>query len=148
MPISPVCIDASVVVALVTAELLSHKAIELWQELVEREYRPVAPFLLRYEVASALFRKVVRGMMNVEDARQALQEAVTLDIHYLDPPSLFIHAFDLAGRLRQPAAYDAHYLALAEYLDSPFWTADKHLYHAVHADFPRVRWLGDYRPGP
>jgi predicted nucleic acid-binding protein len=144
---SPVCIDANLVIALVTARPLSHKAIDLWQDLVQRDHQPVAPFLLRYEVASALFRKAVRGMMDPEDAQQALQEAMALDIRYLDPPGLSLRAFDLAIRLRQPAAYDAHYLALAEHLDCPFWTADERLYNAVHADFPRVRWLGGYQPG-
>jgi len=56
-----------------------------------------------------------------------------------------MRAFELAARFRRPAAYDAHYLALADYLECPLWTADQRLYNAVRADFPRIRWLGDYR---
>ena len=37
MPKSPVCVDASVVVALVTAERFSRVALGLWQEWVSYE---------------------------------------------------------------------------------------------------------------
>ena len=58
MPKSPVCVDASVVVALVTAERFSRVALTLWQEWITQSLQPTAPLLLRYEVASALYRKV------------------------------------------------------------------------------------------
>jgi predicted nucleic acid-binding protein len=143
---SPICIDANVVVALVTAERFSRTAFALWQELTKRDWQALAPALLRYEVTSALHRKVLRGTMDLEDARQALREALALDIHYLDPPDLSLRAFELAASFRRPAAYDAHYLALANHLNCAFWTADEHLYNVIHADFPHVRWLGGYRP--
>ena len=145
MPRSPVCIDANIIVALVTVERFSRAALALWQELVEQAWQPTAPLLIRYEVASALHRKVARGIMDPDDARQALQQVLALNIHYLDPPDLPLQAFELAARFQRPAAYDAHYLALADYLECPFWTADERLYSAVRADFPRIRWLGDYR---
>ena len=148
MPRSQVCVDANVVVALVTAERFSHAALALWQELTKRDWQPVAPLLLRYEVTSTLHRKIVRGVMASEDARRALREALALDIHYLDPPDLSLRAFELAARSERPAAYDAHYLALADHLNCPFWTADERLYNTVHADFPHIRWLGDYRSEP
>jgi len=145
MPKSQVCVDANIVVALVTAERFSRAAFALWQELTRKDLQPVAPLLLRYEVTSTLHRKIVRGAMSSEDVGQALREALALDIHYLDPPGLSEQAFELAARFQRPAAYDAHYLALADHLDCPFWTADERLYNAVHADFPHIRWLGGYR---
>lgn len=36
-------------------------------------------------------------------------------------------ALDLAERLSLSATYDAHYLALAEWLGAEFWTADQRL---------------------
>ncbi|MFQ6100918.1 MAG: type II toxin-antitoxin system VapC family toxin [Anaerolineae bacterium] len=146
MPRSPVCVDANVVVALVTAERFSHAALALWQELTHRDLQPVAPLLLRYEVTSTLRRKIVRGAMSSEDAGQALREALALDIHYLDPPGLSEQAFELAARFQRPAAYDAHYLALAHHLNCSFWTADERLYNSIRADCPRIRWLGAHRP--
>ena len=146
MPRSQVCVDANVVVALVTAERFSRMALALWQELTRIDSQPVAPSLLRYEVASALYRKVVRGAMDSEDGFQALREVLALDIRYLDPSDLSLRAFELAARFRRPAAYDAHYLALADHLDCPFWTADERLFNTVHADLPHIHWLGDYQP--
>ena len=75
-----------------------------------------------------------------------MREALALDIHYLDPPGLSLRAFEMAACFKQPAAYDAHYLALADHLSCPFWTADERLYNGVQADFPHARWLGDPRP--
>jgi len=46
---------------------------------------------------------------------------------------------ELAERLSLPAAYDAHYLALAAQLRGEFWTADAKLARAVRAELPWVR---------
>lgn len=145
MPRSPVCVDASLVVALVTPEVQSEKAIGLWGEWMRSGVKIIAPPLLRCEVASALWRKVVRSVMELEDARLCLQEALSLDIEFLDPPELPLRAFQLAARFRRPAAYNAHYLALAELMKAEFWTADERLCNAVRKEFPHIRWLGDYK---
>jgi len=140
---SVVCVDASVVVALVTPESRSERALTLWTAWMSRETQVVAPGLLRYELASALRRKAVRGLMEEADARRALEAALSLDISFLDPPELPRRAFDLASRLRLPAAYDACYLALTEMVGGEFWTADERLYNAVRGAFPAIRWLGE-----
>lgn len=145
MPRSPVCVDASIVVALVTPEVQSERALALWVEWMRGNVDVVAPTLLRYEVTSALRRKVVRGMMSLQDARRSLEEALSLSIELRDPPDLSLRAFDLAARFDHPAAYDAHYLALAEMLEGEFWTADERLHNAIQEDFPNIRWLGDYQ---
>jgi predicted nucleic acid-binding protein len=142
MPRPPVCVDASIVVALVTTEAQSEKALALWAEWIRGDVQVVAPALLRYEATSALRRKAVRGAMSLQDARRALEEALSLDIKLLDSPDLSLHAFDLAARFNRPAAYDAHYLALTEMMEGESWTADERLYNAVRDDFPRIHWLG------
>lgn len=53
---------------------------------------------------------------------------------------------DFASRFAQPAAYDAHYLALAEREGCEYWTADQRLWNTVKAALPWVRWLGNYTP--
>ena len=45
---------------------------------------------------------------------------------------------DFAERFSLPAAYDAHYLALAQYLSAEFWSADKKLIRAVQTTLPWV----------
>jgi predicted nucleic acid-binding protein len=145
MPNWPICVDASVVVALVAPESQSERALTLWTTWMSRETRVVAPGLLRYELASALWRKAVRGLMQMEDARRALEVALSLDITFLDPPELPLKAFDLASRLNRPTTYDMCYLALTEIVGGEFWTADERLYNAVREAFPAIRWLGAIR---
>jgi predicted nucleic acid-binding protein len=53
-------------------------------------------------------------------------------------------ALEWATRLQQRRAYDAFYLALAERLQTEFWTADKRLANAAQqlgANW--VRWIGE-----
>lgn len=145
MPNSPVCIDASIVVALVTPESQSEQALALWAVWMSRDVEVIAPHLLRYEVASALWRKAARGLIQIEDARQALSVALSLDITFLDPPELPLRAFDLADRLNRPTTYDMYYLALTEIVGGEFWTADERLFNAVRETFPAIRWLGETR---
>jgi predicted nucleic acid-binding protein len=44
----------------------------------------------------------------------------------------------MAERFSLPAAYDAHYLALAEWLGGQFWTADGRLARRIQASLPWV----------
>ena len=143
MPNLPVCVDASLVVALVTPESQSERALALWTAWMSRDAEVVAPHLLRYEVASALWCKVVRGLMQAKDARRALEVALSLDIAFLDPPELPLRAFDLASRLNRPSTYDTCYLALTDIVGGKFWTADERLYNAVRNAFPAIRWVGE-----
>ena len=49
---------------------------------------------------------------------------------------------ELAHRFGIPAAYDAHYLALAEVEKCELWTADERLWNAVRSEVDWVRWIG------
>ncbi len=147
MPSSPVCVDANIAVMIVAPETMRPLALALWQSWLSEQREIVAPRLFDYEITSALLRKYLRDILTLEEARSAVQTVLDMQVTLLDPPDLPEQAFDLAVRLRRPAAYDAHYLALAQQLQCPFWTADERLYNAVHAEFPLIRWLGNYRPG-
>jgi predicted nucleic acid-binding protein len=138
-----VCVDASVVVALVSPETLSDQAEKLWRSLTKQKAQALAPSLLIYEVTSALRRKAARSLISAKDAQEALIKALSLDILFVDSPKLAIAAFKLASRFNRLAAYDMFYLALAEKV-SEFWTADQHLYNAcVQQGWSTVRWLGN-----
>lgn len=43
-----------------------------------------------------------------------------------------------------PSIYDSLYVALAELLDTPVWTADQRLQRTMGPDYPLIRWIGDY----
>ena len=139
---SMVCVDASLIVALLVPERFSVAALNLWSEWIQDDAEIVAPLLLRYEVTSAIYRKALRGQISKEDAREALQRFLEIDIVYSDPPSLPIRAFELAEQYDRPNTYDSLYLALTEHLESPFWTADERLYNTTHASFQHIHWVG------
>jgi predicted nucleic acid-binding protein len=145
---SPVCVDANLVVMIVAPEVQRPLALSLWRSWLEQDRETIAPHLLAYEVTSALWRKAARGLLNLEEAQRAVQAALGMGVTLLDPPGISERAFELAAHFRRPAAYDAHYLALAEHLNCSFWTADERLYNAIHAEFPHIRWLGNYQPEP
>lgn len=136
-----VCVDASVVVPLVTRRPEGSPFAEAWRRLHDRGQKPVAPALLLYEVANALHRYAAGGMLLAEEASNALEAVLGLDIELHGDAQLHRRALALAGELGLPAAYDAHYLALAESLGAEFWTADRRLCQAVAARLPWVRLL-------
>jgi len=140
------CVDACLALKLVLGEDDSPKAIALWKSWVDRNVTVAAPPLLAYEVTSVLRTKVHCGLLTPELGEEAFREIHAQGIHCLSPESLHIHAWELAKRLDRPAAYDAHYLALAEILGCEFWTADKHLFNAVQETLPWVRHLRESQP--
>ena len=77
--------------------------------------------------------------MGPSSVRLALQAALSLPLHLHQDAGLHRRALDLAERFDLPAAYDGHYLALAERLDAEFWTADRRLAQAVQEEMPWVR---------
>ncbi|MGA9351316.1 MAG: type II toxin-antitoxin system VapC family toxin [Anaerolineae bacterium] len=145
MPRSPVCVDANIVVKLVAPEPDRPLALALWGKWLNEDREIVAPYLFCFEITSAIWRKAKRGLMSVEEAKEAVRGALMLGVRLLHPSNISLKAFDLAARFDRPAAYDTHYLALAEMMEGEFWTADERLYNTVRDDFSRIHWLGDYQ---
>jgi predicted nucleic acid-binding protein len=98
--------------------------------------------LLFYEVTNALHRYHRHGWMKEGTVRSALEAALALPVELHGDASLHERALEMATELGLAAAYDAHYLALAERLRAEFWTADGKLVRAVGARFDWVRLLG------
>ncbi|HQI83431.1 MAG TPA: type II toxin-antitoxin system VapC family toxin [Anaerolineae bacterium] len=138
-----VCIDANLALKLVLAEEDSPRVLTLWRHWIESDTLIVAPPLLAYEVTSVLRGKVHRGALTAAAGDEAFTLIHAQGIEYLAPPALHSRAWELAKRFARPNAYDAHYLALAEMLACPFWTADERLYNAVKEHLSWVRWLGE-----
>jgi len=103
----------------------------LWEEWSAQECEVVAPALLWYEVTSVLRNRAHRGALEIDEAKEALDTLLGLPVAIVSPPDLHQTAWELATVLNQPAAYDAHYLAVAQSLGCPFWTADGRLYRVV-----------------
>jgi len=131
------CVDANLVIRLVVDP--SDRAIQqLWERWATERRQIAAPTLLYYEVANVLYRYQALGLMRASSAQLALKAALALPVRLHGEPDLHHLALDLAQRFSLPAAYDAHYLALAEHLGAEFWTADGKLAHTVQAALPWV----------
>jgi predicted nucleic acid-binding protein len=137
-----VCVDANIVVKLVVEEDYSQEARELWLSWHYQEYHITAPPLLLYEATSVLRKYAAQGICTPDESQRMLDIVLALDIEYLEPANFHQRALHLSSRLGQPAAYDAYYLALAEYVAGEFWTADKRLVAHVQGVLPWVKWLG------
>lgn len=143
---SVLCPDASLSLKLVLPEADSDLARALWTGWLEQQVVLIVPKLWGYEVTSVLRNHVYRNLLSPELADDAFAKMHQLTVQMLDPVGLHQRAWELARHFNRPAAYDAHYLALAEMADCPFWTADKRLFNVVRNELEWVHWLGNYSP--
>ncbi|MEA3377918.1 MAG: type II toxin-antitoxin system VapC family toxin [Chloroflexota bacterium] len=137
---SPLCVDANLVIRLV-ADPSDEQVRSTWERGEADHRRIAAPTLLFYEVSNALYWYQHAGMMSHAAVRLALRAALALPIRLYGEPELHARALDLAQRLSLSAAYDAHYLALADWLGAEFWTADRRLARTVQDELPWVHVL-------
>lgn len=133
-------VDANVVVPLV-GPARGDVIDALWRGWTAAGEELVAPSLIFYEVANALYQMQKSGIIAPDDAQASLQFAFELAIRVYGDATLHVHALEIAGRVRLSATYDAHYLALAEQLNVEFWTADERLYNSVRYRLPWVRFV-------
>jgi predicted nucleic acid-binding protein len=131
------CVDANLVIRLV-ADPKDESVRRLWEQWDVEKRQLAAPTLLYYEVTNALYRYQKQGLMSTSAVRLALKAAFSLPLRLHGEADLHWQALDLAERFSLPAAYDAHYLALAEWLGGEFWTADRRLARAVQTTLPWV----------
>jgi predicted nucleic acid-binding protein len=142
-----ICVDASIAVKLIVQQEQTDLAKTLYQTALLTRQPLVAPPLLPFEVTNTLRQKMRRqAEITVPEAVALLEEFALLPITIRNPVELHGRALRLATDLGLPAAYDAHYLALAEILDCEFWTADMRLLRQVQNRLTFVRWLGDSSP--
>jgi predicted nucleic acid-binding protein len=135
-----VVVDASVAVKWSLDEPYSPEA----RRLLAPEWVLVAPDLLFAEVGSALWKRIRRGELTVDEARAVLigLDRMALEVHPGRP--LAAAAVEIASRLGR-TVYDALYLALAVARRCRVVTADRRFYGAVSSTSlgSRVRWVED-----
>ena len=131
------CVDANLVIRLV-ADPADESIQSLWEEWSSERRQLAAPTFVYYEVANALYRYQKLGFIGAAAVQLAFKAALALPLELHGEPELHWRALELANRFSLPAAYDAHYLALAELLEVEFWTADEGLARAVESSLPWV----------
>ncbi len=128
-----ICVDASFIARLLVGTPEQSQWETLWIQWHESASLIVAPTLLYYEISNALHRLTVANQLTIAQADQALSDALSLEIQLYGNNELHQQAIALARQLNLPAAYDAHYLALAQRLEAEFWTSDRRLFNAVQS---------------
>lgn len=115
-------VDASVAVKLGVVEAGAERA----KALVARGEKIIAPDILASEVASALWKKELRGDLDAGERVAALSAALDAYDEFAPCKHLAERALELAVALKHPV-YDCFYLALAEARGGVFITADTQL---------------------
>ena len=89
-----------------------------------------APDLLLLEASNAFWKHVLRGDLEAEIARQAVEALAEVPIRWWGAQGLFAEAFQLALESRR-SVYDCTYLALARQTNRLLVTADRRFYDAL-----------------
>lgn len=142
---SQICVDSGILLKLLLNEPDSHLAEALWHGWVMAGVQPIAPNLFPFEVTAVLRKLTHRGLIQTEMGQKILEKALQFDVTLQAFDGIHERAWQLATEFGRPTAYDTHYLALAEHLGCPFWTADQRLFNAVSDKLGWVHFLGDFK---
>jgi len=142
-----VVVDASLALKWVLSEADSNTAIALLQTWNTDKMEIIAPALFTYEATNILYRQVVTNKLSYEEVKKLLTKLLSIGIllNFVQHRDISIRAMELSHRFGLPAAYDAHYLALAEHEKCDYWTADTRLWNAVRDKLPWVHKLNEYQ---
>src|SRR3990172_8204488 len=121
-----ICIDAGPVIRLSTFPEEKHLRA-IWERWEDDGNHIIAPALLYYEVTNVLFRYMTQKILTREMVYAALRASLALPITLIEDPELHELAALTPERFDLKAAYDAHYLALAERSGAELWTTDEKL---------------------
>jgi predicted nucleic acid-binding protein len=136
-------VDASVALKWLVLEDMSDVAKELYGS----GDHLVAPRLIATEIANALARKTMQGMLTRHEAKYHFGSLPQFLPDLMDTDELIEPALENACALRHPI-YDLIYLEVARRLDAQLVTADRRFTAKIAGtDFARhVTLLSDWRP--
>lgn len=135
-------IDASVVAKwLLEDEQENPQALKIKNDFLDNKVTISVPIFLYYEVNNLLRSATLSKRMNPEKAVKAYQGFLDLGFIVYSSKELLTatlkKAFDM-----DISSYDASYIALAQYLQVPFYTADEKLVKKASTSLIKV--LDDY----
>lgn len=142
---SPICIDTNLVLRLLLGGPNRQEVRDQWDRWIEKGVTLIAPPLFAFEVTSVLRYHVYRKLITAERGWHAFQSIFNQGIRLEYPPNLHKRAWQIAQRFNLPAAYDAHYGALADHFACEFWTLDHKLYKSIQSDLPWVHTIPEQK---
>ncbi len=99
----------------------------------------VAPTLLFYEVTNGLYQQQKNKILSPETLWASLEITLELPITLINEANLHQRAYEIAVQYNLPATYDAHYVALAEWMKIDLWTADMRLVNLLKPH--KLNWV-------
>lgn len=139
-----IVVDASVAAKWLFVEPYSAPALALVAASARTRQPMVAPALLTFEVTNIIRQRMRRDGLSLDAAQERLRALYGFPVVISSPATLAAEALALADAYGLPAAYDAHYMALARSLGCDLWTDDQRLLRTLAGRLPFVRWIGDY----
>jgi predicted nucleic acid-binding protein len=136
-------IDASVALKWLLSESDSEKAEALLEACRRGAIVPMAPEILTVEVGNILWKRVMRGFLDVERAESLYAEFERIRPVLTPVVNLAGRALMLALKHRH-SVYDCLYVALAFESRCELVTADEGLFTAFTPFHPRVRLLREW----
>jgi predicted nucleic acid-binding protein len=121
-----IVIDASALLEVLVEETPAAKAVA--ERLSRRGDTIHAPHLVDLELTNALRRRILAGLIPLERGGDALEDLAALRMFRHPHNFLLSRVWELRNNL---SAYDAIYIALAEYLDAPLLTRDRRMANAA-----------------
>lgn len=150
VPAHPVVVDTDVLLSFyLPGEPYEPQAKALLRAADAGGWTLCVPTLARFEAISVL-TKVVRGqraagspMLTVSDAKMTLRAIDASGLAEFAPHPFQERMLDVASKYGL-SAYDAAYVALAEWLRADCYTGDQPFVRRIAADFPFVKFVGDF----
>lgn len=121
-----IVIDASVIAKWLLPDEQDFTAKLIKDEFAKRAISICIPALIFYEVNNLLKSAVLSKRVKSKEAAQVYEAFLDLDFYVYWSKQLLKNTLKLAVKLNI-SSYDAAYMALAENLQIPFYTADKRL---------------------
>ncbi|MCX6345638.1 MAG: type II toxin-antitoxin system VapC family toxin [Armatimonadetes bacterium] len=146
---SEICVDANLAVIWYVPEPWREQTVGLLDECLTHNIRIIAPDCIFAEAASAIRRKVYRGLLEADEGHVAISLLAGFPIDSVDVRTLYNEAWKIAAAHNLPTLYDAYYLALAMLRKCDFWTADERFYNSISSisGLTCVKYIKDYLPG-
>lgn len=132
-----IILDSSVIAKwLFPTEEDSEVALKIKEDFAQNKVTISVPVLMFYEINNLLRTAVKRFRIDEKEVRLVYASLLNLNFVAYSSRDLFASTLEKATKLNI-SSYDASYIALAEFLDVPFYASDEKLLNKVKSNLVR-----------